>query len=127
MKRIDWKKVTSDDTLSEQFTVAVYNRFGSLCDALQEPSISTIYDTLVGANEEVALEMLPKKSKQMYNIAASDKVVEARTALQDASMKNNAHCTRALQKHLESAKEALDQAYPEALESCIQTKIEELS
>ena len=71
MKRIDWKRVTSDGTLSEQFTVAVYNRFGSLCDELQEPSISNIYHTLVAANEEVALEMLPKKSKQMYNIAAS--------------------------------------------------------
>ena len=126
MKRIDWKKVISDGTLSEQFTVTVYNRFGSLCDELHEPSISTIYDTLVLANEEVALEMLPKKSKHMYNIAASDKVVEARTALKDASMKNNAYSTRASQKHLESAKEALDQAYTEALESCIQTKIEEL-
>ena len=65
MKRIDWKKVTSDSTLSEQFTGAVYNRFGSLCDELREPSISTIYDTLVAANEEVALETLPKKSKQI--------------------------------------------------------------
>jgi len=54
--------------------------------------------------------MLPKKSKQMYNIAASDKVVEVRTALKDASMKNIANSTRASQKHLESAKEALDQA-----------------
>ena len=70
--------------------------------------------------------MLPRKSKHMYNIAASDKVVEVRTALKDASMKNIAHSTRASQKHLESAKEALDQAYTEALESCIQTKIEEL-
>ena len=57
--------MTSDSTLSEQFTGAVYNRFGSLCDALREPSISTIYDTLVAANEEVALETLPKKSKQI--------------------------------------------------------------
>ena len=53
--------MTSDSTLSEQFTGAVYNRFGSLCDELREPSISTIYDTLVAANEEVALETLPKK------------------------------------------------------------------
>ena len=126
MKLIDWKKVTSDSTLSEQFTGAVYNCFVSLCDELREPRNSTIYDTLVAANEEFALETLPKKSKQMYNIAASDKVVEARTALKDASMKNNAHSTRASQKHLESAKGALDQAYTEALESCIQTKIEEL-
>ena len=62
----------------------------------------------------------------MYNIAASDKVVEARTALKDASMKNNVHSTRASQKHLESAKGALDEAYTEALESCFRTKIEEL-
>ena len=114
--------MTSDCTLSEQFTLAVYNRFGSLSDELQEPSISTIYDTLVAANEEVALEMLPKKSKEMDNIAASDKVFKARTALKDASMKNTVHSTRASQKHLESTKEALDQAYTEALESCIQTK-----
>ena len=62
----------------------------------------------------------------MYNISASDKVVEARTTLKDASMKNNAYSTRASQKCLESAKEAPEQAYTEALESCIQTKIEEL-
>ncbi|XP_072028122.1 craniofacial development protein 2-like [Amphiura filiformis] len=77
MKRIDWKKVTRDTILGEQFVVAVYNRFSSLHDELQEPNISTTYDTLVAANEEVALEMLPKKSKQSYNIAASDKVTEA--------------------------------------------------
>ncbi|XP_072046392.1 craniofacial development protein 2-like [Amphiura filiformis] len=77
MKRIDWKKVTRDTILGEQFVVAVYNRFSSLHDELQEPNISTTYDTLVAANEEVALEMLPKKSKQSYNIAASDKVTES--------------------------------------------------
>ena len=126
MKRIDWKKVTSDSTLSELFTGAVYNRFGSLCDELREPSISTIYDTLLAAYEEVALETPSKKSKQMYNIAASDKVVETRTGLKDASMNNNAHSTSASQKHLETAKGALDEAYRKALESCIQTKIEEL-
>ena len=41
-------------------------------------------------------------------------------------MKNDAYSTRASQNYLESAKEALDQAYTEALESCIQTKMEEL-
>ena len=41
-------------------------------------------------------------------------------------MENNAHSTRASQKHLESAKGALDEAYTEALESCFRTKIEEL-
>ena len=61
MKRIDWNKVTSYRSLSEQLTGAVCNRFGSLCDELRQPSISTIYDTLVAANEEVALEKLPKK------------------------------------------------------------------
>lgn len=126
MKRIDWKKVTRDTFLSEQFTVAVYNRFGSLCDELQEPTISTTYDTLVAANQEVALEMLPKKSKRIHNIAASDKVTKARDALKNASMKHNARSTRTSQKLLESAKATLDKAYTEALESSIQTKTEEL-
>ena len=68
------------------------------------------------------METFPKKSKQMWNIAASDKVVQARAALRDASMENNAHSTRASQKHLESAQGALDQAYTEALESCLKLK-----
>ena len=59
--------------------------------------------------------MLPKKSKHIYNTAASDKVKEARVALKDASMKHSARSTRASQDHLELA-----------LESCIQTKTEEL-
>ena len=112
--------MTSDCTLSEKFTVAVYNRFGSPCAELEEPSISTIYDNLVAANEGAALEMLPKKSKQMYNIAASDKVVEARTALKDASMKILLTLPEPRKRYLESTKEALDQGYTEALEPCIQ-------
>ena len=125
MKCVDWKKVARDASLSEQFAIAVYNRFTSLHDELHEPNISTTYDTLVTANEEVALEILPKKSKQVKSIA-TDKVTEARDALKYASMKHNARSTRASQKLLETAKATLDKAYTESLESSIQRKTEEL-
>ena len=126
MKKIDWKKVASDSTLSEQLTVSVFNRFSSLRDELQDSNISTTYDNLVAANEEIALKILPKKSKQIQDIASSVEVTSARDALKNASMKHNARPTRAAKKRLESAKAALDRAYTDVLESRIKNKTEEL-
>ena len=72
MKSIDWKSVVRDCNLCEQFTVAVHNRFCILRDELEDNNnTSAVYDTLITANKEIALEMLPKKRKSVVAIATS--------------------------------------------------------
>ena len=63
MKTINWKEVSSNPTLSKCFSVAVHNRFESLCDSndLNEENINGIYSNLIEAIESVAKEMLPLK------------------------------------------------------------------
>ena len=63
MKSIDWKKVYSNKNLSSQYAVSVFNRFQELSPSLhlESDNIDTVYNTLIVANEEVALSTLPKK------------------------------------------------------------------
>ena len=65
MKSIDWRKVASDNSLSNQFAVEVNNRFKSLFQAIDQENIDESYSTLSKLTEQVALEMLPKKPKRL--------------------------------------------------------------
>ena len=126
MKRIDWKAVARDNILSEQFTVAVHNRFSSLRDKLDQNNISTVYNTLITANEEIALEMLPKKTQRICNNASTEEVNAARENMKMASIRHKARPTRATKRCLDTTKEALDDAYNGVLETHIKNKTQEL-
>ena len=127
MKSIDWKSVVRDYNLCEQFTVAVHNRFCILHDELEDNNnTSAVYDTLITANKEIALEMLPKKRKSVVAIATSNRVNTARETLKKASRKHNARPTRNTCRSLESAKAAFDQAYTKVLDAHVKSKTDEL-
>ena len=79
MKCFDWKEVAMDKVLSQNFSLEVYNRFYSLCDADLAELIEDTYDTLISCTEEVTKEMLPRKKKsQSYEAANSSQVSQAR-------------------------------------------------
>lgn len=126
IKGLDWKRVVGDDNLKEQFTVAVHNRFNTLCDELEDKNISVVYDILTAANREVALEMLPKKKRRTLAFADSEKVNKARDDLKSAAMKHRTRHTRHTQASLDACKYALDEAYTDVLEAHVKSKTEEL-
>lgn len=79
MKQIDWKQVSSDNKLNEEFTIAVQNRYSALINQLDEPSdISSKYDLLIDTTREIALDSLPRKKKKSHLISDSVKVSDAR-------------------------------------------------
>lgn len=126
MKGIDWKKVVADVNLCEQYTVAVHNRFSTLCDELNNDDSSAVYDTLTTANRTIALEMLPKRRKKSIAFASCDKVIKARVDLKKAAQKHHTKSTRSTKRNLEEAKVTLDEAYTEVLKAHVETKTEEL-
>ena len=71
MKCFDWKEVAMEKVLSQNFSLEVYNRLHSLCNADLAELIEDTYDTLISCTEEVAKEMLPRKKKsQSYEPAS---------------------------------------------------------
>ena len=115
MKGIDWRKVVADDNLCEQYAAAVHNRFAALCDQLEDSDTSATYDMLITANRDVALKMLPKKTKKAPALASRDKVVSARIELKTAAQKHQSKSTRSTKTNIDAAKAALDDAYTEVL------------
>ena len=130
MKIINWKEVSSNPTLSKQFSVAVHNRFESLCDSsdLNEHNINEIYSNLIEATESVAKEMLPLKPRGKANIVKDcPSVNSARESLKEISLDYHRSPTKPKKKALELAKKRLDEAYLKAEADFIDGKINDIS
>ena len=125
MKSIDWSQVNQDDRLKHHYTVAVYNRFCTLCDELDDNSdTSEVYNKLIDANEEIALQSLPKKTKKIKDISTDENIAHTRETLKMLSAKHHTRPTRNSKKNLENAKVAYDEAYTKALEDHIKAQTE---
>ena len=62
MKTIDWKEVSSNTTMFDNFSLEVFNKFQSLANSeINSDNIDQVYNNLIKATEEVALATLPKK------------------------------------------------------------------
>ena len=130
MKSFNWKEVSSNSALSEQFSLAVHNRFEGLCDSneLNVNNIDTIYSKLIEATEYVAKEMLPVKPKGKANkIQNCPCVNSARESLKNISLDYHQNPTKPKKKALELAKKRLDEAYLKAEADFIDGKINDIS
>ena len=129
MKRIDWKEVSSNQELSKNFAIQVYNKFQSLSTAeIDTENIEDVYDSLVKSTEEVALANLPKKkSRAQSKPSASPSVADARSKLKSTSLAYDKTPTQASKIQLITAKKALDDAYLDAEVDYISGKINDLS
>ena len=126
MKCIDWRQVNQNNQMKDQYTIAVYNKFCTLCDELDDNSnTSEVYDRLIDANKEIALQTLPKKTKKVSNVSTNENVTRTREILKRESAKHHTRPTRNTKKNLENAKRAHDEAYTKALENEIKAKTEE--
>ena len=128
MKCYDWKEVAMNKDLSNNFSLEVYNRFQSLCDASDiEDSVEDIYGTLISCTEEVAKEMLPlKKKANKKETQNSTPVTRAREKLKETSLKYHKNPSRNLKQRLNAAKKDLDDAYLNAEADFIMGKIDTL-
>ena len=62
MKSIDWKEVSSYPTLSQKFSLEVFNKFSILSsEDMDSDNIESAYENLVRSTEEIAISTLPKK------------------------------------------------------------------
>ena len=130
MKSIDWKEVSSNQILSNEFSVAVHNRFEALSVdvELNLNNIDEIYSNLISATEEVAKEMLPKKQRGKHNKSKDSPTVKsARDHLKKLSLDYHRNPTKAKKKTLESAKKRLDESYLKAEADFIDGKIQDIS
>ena len=130
MKAIDWKEVSSNPPISQQFVLEVHNRFQALStvSAIDTDNVETVYDSLVKSTEEVALATLPKKQKRCNNKPGeTPKVHEARDLLKAASQKYHKQPSQSNKIQLIMAKKALDDAYLDSEVDYINGKIQSLS
>ena len=64
MKSIDWKAVSSNKALTQQFSLDVFNKFSALSpEEIDSDNIKSVYECLVKPTEEVAISTLPKKRR----------------------------------------------------------------
>ena len=102
------------------------NRF----DLLSQPDddLEKKYQSLIEANEQVSLSLLPKKQKvKKKHLFENVTVSEARKALVEAKLKHNRRPTRKTSKDLSVAQKTLDDAYLTAETMLIQGKINSIS
>ena len=56
MKSIDWKEVSSNPTLSQKFSLKVFNKFSILSsEDIDSDNIELAYANLVRSTEEIAI------------------------------------------------------------------------
>ena len=72
------RKEYSNKNLSSQYAVSVFNTLQEPPFYLESDNIDTIYNTLIVANEEVALSTLPKKEKSPKSPISADAGVLSR-------------------------------------------------
>ena len=113
MKTIDWKLVSSESTIRQQFAIDVRKRY----DALSKPDddIETIYNNITICTEEVALSTLPKRKKQKPPPMSSHSLVkEARKADIVARKQHQDKLSKASLRKINQAQRQLDEAYANA-------------
>ena len=129
MKTIDWKEVSSNQVMSKQFSVEVFNRFDSLFNSeINSDNIDEVYGNLIKSTEDVALSTLPKKkSKTKSKPSHSPNVTQARNHLKTISLAYHRSPSTSLKIQLINAKKNLDDAYLNAEADYINGKISQLS
>ena len=129
MKSIDWKEVSSNQTLSQQFALEVFNKFSTLStDQIDSDNLESVYDSLVKSTEEIAISTLPKKTGRGHvKPSNSTKVVEARSSLKCISQKYHNSPTQSNKIQLIMAKKNLDDAYLDSEVDFINGNIDTLS
>merc|ERR1712015_151746 len=128
MKSIDWRKVAHDNNLSHQYAVEVKNRFELLHNEINQDNVDESYTTLSKLTQEVAEEMLPKKSKSTkYQPTTEICVEQAREKLKLISNEYHRSPTALLKVSLELAKRSLDEAYLQAEADYINGKISNIA
>ena len=129
MKSIDWKTVSSNKALSQQFSLDVYNRFSTLSsEEIDSDNIESVYECLVKSTEEIAISTLPKKKPRACSKPSnSDRVVEARSSLKAISEKYHKTPTQSNKIQMIVAKKNLDDAYLDSEVDFINGKIDALS
>ena len=109
---IDWRKVAQDKSLSNEFAVEVKNRFQVLFPEIEQDHIDDSYSSLSKITEQVATDMLPKKSKRSIHQPSISFIVEqARNKLKLISADYHRSPSALKKVSLELAKRALDEAY----------------
>ena len=62
MKTIDWKEMSSNATMSEKFSLEIFNKFESLANSeINSDNIDQVYNNIIKATEEVVLVTLPEE------------------------------------------------------------------
>ena len=130
MKTIDWKEVSTNKDLCNNYSVTVLNRFQSLTqnNEIELENLEQSYNHLVKATQEVALEMLPKKQKGKKYLPVKDtSVIQAREKLKSLSLEYHRNPTTNKNISLIMAKKNLDDAYLSAEANYINGKITDIS
>ena len=126
MKLIDWKTTVLDNDLEKHYAVTMYNRFQTLMNESTDLLCENRYNNLIKANNEIAPENLPKKSKNKSILTNNKNIQRAREELTSAAAKNCIRSTRYTKKRLEEDKDNLDSIYQQEMEKYDKEKTESI-
>ena len=119
--RYDWKLLSTDDGLQEQFTVEVRNRFNALRD---EESPTENYQRFIDATNVAMEDLIPKVQKCKRSQTSSDPRVEAaRTKADQAGSRYHQESNENNRYEYERAKKDLEETYNKITEEDLTYKI----
>ena len=129
MSLINWKAVARNSELQDRYAIAVHNRYESLLlESPDELSTDDKYKTLVKANTEISLQLLPKRvPKQRHVFSDNIQVNNAREQLKRASSANRRRTTRSSTKAVEDAKTNLEHIYNAELEKEVKQQTDNIN
>ena len=117
-----------NETLEQQYTVKVKNRFAVLSEE-SENDATSLYQNLITANKEAAKDLIPTKKRTKREVLSNDiRVSAAREKVNQAFTKFESNPSNIKREHLQDEKTNLkstyDQVFQEELE-CLIKQVED--
>ena len=126
MKCIDWKMVSSNPDIKQQYALDVKNRFDALSNTSDD--VETSYNNLIESTQEIALSTLPKKDKvKSPHLSSHNLVSNARKNIYAVKKLYTDNPTKVNFKKVTKAQTQLDEAYAIAEAEFIQGKIDDIT
>ena len=122
-KMYEWSVLQHDNDLQHQYSIAVTNRFSSLC--METDTITERYQHLIEANNRAAESLIPTKKRKTHKRNSKDpRVVTAREQVNTSFELYKENTNENNRVNLQNAKFLLEQAYNCVEEEDLNEKLE---
>ena len=121
----DWKQLSQNKVLQNQFCISLSNRFDGLTDESDDTNI--VYEAFISAHQQAAADVIPVKHKHKQRVPWENDVVKSkRESLKKISKLKNRHPTKSNVQRYKNARKELEQAYIREQQIYIQKQIDDI-